>query len=133
LDSLDRLHLENIQPPDIFTALDSLKMSQNPVVTAGLDIGIEAEFLLTGRNGGDNDAPNLKYFAYAIAASYNEDAPDWVPKMRQEVEIDDVYDKEDPRKYHDWVLTADKSLEETLNPNDEDSGPRKCNCPCQMR
>jgi hypothetical protein len=60
-------------------------MSQNPVVMPGLDIGIEVEFLLKGRSDGDNNAPNLKCFAYAIAASFNESAPDWIARMHQEV------------------------------------------------
>jgi len=74
-------------------------MSQNPLATARLYIGIEAELLLIDRSDDDNKAPNLKFFAYAIAASYNEDAPDWVTRMHEEVKIDDVNDEEDERKF----------------------------------
>jgi hypothetical protein len=116
----------NIQALHVFTTLDSIKMSQNPIATAGLYIGIEAELLLIDRSDDDNEAPKLKLFAYAIAASYNEDAPDWVARMREEVEIEDVNDEEDERKFQEWVLTEDKSIETAYNSDDEDSGPREC-------
>jgi len=101
-------------------------MSQNPVAIAGLYIGIEAELPLIDRSDDDNEAPNPKFFAYVIAASYNEDAPDWVARMHEEVEINDVNDNEDERKFQEWVLIEDKPIETAYNSDDEDSGPREC-------
>jgi hypothetical protein len=100
-------------------------MSQNIVAMGGLHIGIETELLLQAITfEEDRDIPNLKTFAYMVAASYRDNAPNWAAGMHEEVEIDDVDDEEDGSRYTEWVLTDDETIEPaTYNP---DISSRQC-------
>jgi hypothetical protein len=100
-------------------------MSQNTVAMSGLHIGIEAELLLQAITfEEDRDIPNLKTFAYMVAASYRDNAPNWVAGMHEEVEIDDVNDEEDGSRFTEWVLTDDETIEPA--PYNPDISPRQC-------
>jgi len=100
-------------------------MSQNTVAMGGLHIGIEAELLLQAiTSEEDREIPNLKTFACMVAASYNDNAPNWAAGMHEEVEIDDVDDEEDGSRFKEWVLTEDESIEPA--PYNPDISPRQC-------
>jgi hypothetical protein len=100
-------------------------MSQNTVAMGGFQIGIEAELLLQAITfEEDREIPNLKTFAYMVAASYNDNAPNWAARMHEEVEIDDVDDEEDESRFTEWVLTDDETIEPA--PYNPDVSPRQC-------
>jgi hypothetical protein len=91
----------------------------------GIYIGIEAELLLQAITfEEDRDISNLKTFAYAVAASYRDNAPNWAAGMHEEVEISDVDDEEDGSRFTEWVLTDDETIEPA--PYNPDIGPRQC-------
>jgi hypothetical protein len=100
-------------------------MSQSSVALGGVRIGIEAEFLLqTNTLEEDSGIPNLETFAFMIAASYVDDAPEGFPGMREEVEMDIVDSEEDEIKFKEWVLAEDKSIEPAAY--DPNVSPRQC-------
>ena len=91
-------------------------------------IGIEVELLLQALTfEEDHEITTLKHFAYAIAASYRENAPSWVAGMREEIEIDSVNDEDKEGRYTEWVLTSDKSIQPA--PYNPHISPRQCISP----
>lgn len=97
----------------------------------GLHIGIEAELLLQAITfEEDSEIPDLKTFAYMVAASYNDNAPNWAARMHEEVETNDVNDEEDGSRFAEWVLTDDETIEpEPYNP---EISPRQCVDPISL-